>query len=123
MEGLMLFCVGTLQERLSEENVVKIIHTIDTFGSTCDALKTAWLDIIDLKLLRERIGLNEPPLIFSDSLLLEIERMYSKKLEDKFDYFYNGVKEVCFEIIEDSFLHFACRLIYFFVMLPYIPAY
>jgi hypothetical protein len=79
----MMFCVGTLQERLSEDNVVEFLHTIDTFGSTCDALKTACFDIFNLKCLRERIGLNEPPLVLSDSLLLEIERMYSRELEDE----------------------------------------
>jgi hypothetical protein len=108
MEGLMLFCVGTLQERLSEDNVVEILHTIETFGSTCDALKTACLDIIDVDLLRKRIGLNEPPLVLSDSLLLEIERRYSKKVDAELECCRKCLQEVCFEIIEDSFLNIAC---------------
>ena len=63
--------------------MVEILHTIDTFGSsTCDALKAVCLDIIDLDMLRERIGLNEePPFVLSDSLLLEIEKRYSRELE------------------------------------------
>ena len=95
--------------------MVEFLHTIDTFGSTCDALKAVCLDIIDLDMLRERIGLNEePPFVLSDSLLLEIEKMYSKKVDAQLEFCMNRLQEeVCFEILR--FIFTFCMLIHSFL--------
>jgi RCC1 and BTB domain-containing protein len=100
MDGLTILCETALESLLCPGNVLNLLLKIEKIGTAvCDRLKEVCFDLIDRKKWHNELDLSESACAWKASvskmsLLLEIERRYSRRLYTKLEDFKDWRYEV-----------------------------